>query len=67
MNSEKLAELVIDALDDDARAAMQRFLDEEADKPNSVHEHRPAGFGLDPGAIRERFREYCEHFDLGSA
>ncbi|MBW2422506.1 MAG: sulfotransferase [Deltaproteobacteria bacterium] len=55
------------ALDDDARAAMQRFLDEEAKKPNSVHEHSPAGFGLDPGAIRERFRGYCEHFDLGSA
>jgi hypothetical protein len=53
-------------LGDDARAAMRRFLDDESHKPNSVHEHSPAGFGLEPAAIRERFRSYCERFDLGT-
>jgi hypothetical protein len=51
-------------LGDDARAAMRRFLAEESLKPNSVHEHSPQGFGLQPGGIRERFRWYCESFDL---
>jgi hypothetical protein len=55
------------ALEDDARAAMLRFLDEQAARPQSVHEHSPAGFGLAPDAIRERFRPYCELFDLGAA
>jgi len=54
-------------LGDDARAAMRRFLDEEAAKPSSVHDHSLAGFGLHPEAIRERWKGYCETFDLGSA
>ena len=52
-------------LGDDARAAMQRFLAEEDAKPRSTHAHGLAGFGLDPDAVRERFRAYCERFDLG--
>ena len=54
-------------LGDEARSAMQRFLDEEASKPGSLHEHSLAGFGLRPEAIRERWKGYCETFDLGSA
>ena len=54
-------------LADEARAAMQGFLAEEAAKPNSVHEHRLEGFGLEADLVRERFRAYREHFDLGAA
>ncbi|MEN8161759.1 MAG: sulfotransferase, partial [Myxococcota bacterium] len=54
-------------LGDDAREAMERFLAEEAAKPDSVHEHSLAGFGLEADAVRERFRAYREHFDLGDA
>ncbi len=52
-------------LGDDAHAAMQRFLAEEAAKPLSTHEHGLEGFGLEPDRVRERFRAYREHFDLG--
>lgn len=52
------------ALEDDARQAMKGFLAEEAAKPESSHEHSLAGFGLDAGALRARFRAYREAFDL---
>ena len=51
-------------LGDEARRRMGRFVEEEARKPTSVHEHRPEGFGLREEEIRERFRPLIERFDL---
>jgi hypothetical protein len=62
---ERLYETLGFELHDDARRAMKRFLAEEAAKPDSVHEHSLAGFGLERDAIRARFRAYREAFDLG--
>jgi hypothetical protein len=62
---ERLYETLGFPLEDDARQAMQRFLAEEAAKPESVHEHSLLGFGLEADAVRERFRTYREAFDLG--
>jgi hypothetical protein len=62
---ERLLETLGFPLEDDARQAMQRFLAEEAAKPESVHEHSLLGFGLEADAVRERFRTYREAFDLG--
>ncbi|MBW2426986.1 MAG: sulfotransferase, partial [Deltaproteobacteria bacterium] len=46
----KLGRLV---LQDDARRSMERFLREEAAKPESIHEHSLEGFGLRAEAVRE--------------
>jgi hypothetical protein len=63
---ERLYETLGFPLEDDARRAMLRFLAEEAAKPESVHEHSLAGFGLKVDAVCERFRAYREAFDLGA-
>jgi len=35
-----------------------------APKPRHAHEHAPEAFGLRPGAIRERLRDYLQRFGL---
>jgi hypothetical protein len=52
------------SLDDAARAAMKAFLERKRSGPKGVHVHAPEGFGLRAEAIRERFKGYCETFDL---
>jgi len=47
-----------------ARSAMQRFVLLDAQTPKRRHEHRLEGFGLEEGAVRERFKAYCEAFDV---
>jgi hypothetical protein len=52
------------AFDEPARRAMHEFLATRAPTSASVHEHSPEGFGLETGAIRERFASYCARFSL---
>lgn len=49
---------------DGARRGMQALLDADARKPNDVHLHSPAGFGLSRDGIRDRLSDYCVRFDL---
>jgi hypothetical protein len=51
-------------LDAEARESMGRFLAGEAARPQHVHEHSPAGFGLAGAAIRERFAGYVARYGL---
>lgn len=46
-----------------AARGMDRYMRE---KPSGGprHAHDAVGFGLDPGALRERFASYCQRFDL---
>ena len=51
-------------LSEDASNAMQVFIRAKRDNASPRHIHGAEGFGLDPGAIRERFAQYCDRFDL---
>ena len=44
--------------------AMRGFVAARAAGPPRVHEHAAEAFGLETGAIRERFAPYCERFGL---
>ena len=48
-----------------AFAAMERFVSDRRTGPRHRHVHALEGFGLQRGAVRERFKAYCERFDLG--
>jgi hypothetical protein len=48
----------------ETRAAVTRFLAQEATGPRHRHEHSPAGFGLAGDAIRERFADYVARYAL---
>lgn len=50
--------------DGDVRDALEGFVTADRARPHRRHEHSLAGFGLQPEALRERFRSYCERFDL---
>jgi hypothetical protein len=52
------------SLGDAAGAAMMAFLERGRSRPKGAHVHTPEGFGLRAEAIRERFKAYCETFDL---
>ena len=43
---------------------MMAFLERGRSRPKGAHVHTPEGFGLRAEAIRERFKAYCETFDL---
>lgn len=47
-----------------ASNAMQGFIRAKRDKASPRHIHSAGGFGFDSGAIRERFANYCDRFDL---
>ncbi len=47
-----------------AQSAIASYAREAARGPHHAHLHTPETFGLDPGALRERFASYCARFDL---
>ncbi len=47
-----------------ARRRMREYMIEKRLRSGARHLHAPAGFGLDAAAIRDRFRGYCQRFDL---
>jgi hypothetical protein len=51
-------------LGEDARRAMRAYLEEKRRNRGPKHIHTVEGFGLDAAAIRERFADYCQRFDL---
>ncbi len=51
-------------LSEDASTAMQAFIRAKRENASPRHIHGAQGFGLEPGAIRERFADYCDRFDL---
>jgi hypothetical protein len=44
--------------------AMQGFIRTKREAPGPRHIHSADGFGFDPSAVRERFADYCDRFDL---
>jgi len=48
----------------EARQAMQDYMIQKRLRPAARHLHGAEGFGLDAGAIRDRFSSYCQRFDL---
>jgi hypothetical protein len=51
-------------LAEEARRSMRAYLEEKRRNRGPKHIHTAEGFGLEPGAIRERFANYCQRFDL---
>lgn len=51
-------------LGEHARQSMHEYAIEKRLRSSARHLHAAEGFGLDADAIRERFRAYCERFDL---
>ena len=51
-------------LSDAARLAMDGYLRHKRETPTPRHAHSAEAFGLDSAGIRDRFRSYCERFDL---
>ena len=51
-------------LNDEARAAMQRFLDANPKDKHGVHRYTLEQFGLSRAAETARFRNYCERFEI---
>jgi len=49
----------------EAEMAMARWAEENPQGVYGRHDPNPADFGLDLDAVRERFAEYLERFDLG--
>lgn len=47
-----------------ARSGMTHHVRAQASAPRARHEHSLKGFGLRPEAVRERFKAYCERFDV---
>ena len=47
-----------------ARAGLGAHLRAQAATPRARHEHSLAGFGLREETVRERFKTYCERFDV---
>lgn len=50
--------------DEAAQRPLKDYLEQSAGAPRHRHEHSPGGFGLEPGAIRERMQAYVDAFDL---
>jgi hypothetical protein len=53
-------------LGDEARRSMRTYLDEKRSNRGPKHIHTVEGFGLDAGAIQERFADYYQRFDLAA-
>jgi hypothetical protein len=51
-------------LTEDARAAMQRFLDANPKDKHGTHRYTLEEFGLDAGALRKRFSAYSDRFAI---
>jgi hypothetical protein len=51
-------------LSDDARAAMERFLDANPKNKHGVHRYSLSQYGLDRDAELERFADYCTRFGI---
>jgi hypothetical protein len=51
-------------LSDEARSAMQRFLDANPKDKHGAHRYTLEEFGLDPAALRRRFGAYTERFAI---
>jgi hypothetical protein len=51
-------------LSHEAGFAMRQLMAAKRQRPSAPHAHSAEGFGLESGAIRERFADYCERFDL---
>jgi Sulfotransferase family len=51
-------------LGNEARVAMHGYMRAERENASPHHVHTAEGFGLDSGAIHERFASYCDRFDL---
>lgn len=54
-------------LSPETRAAMQQRIADDPEGQHGVHHYDIADFGLTAGAIRERFGDYVQRFDLGGA
>jgi hypothetical protein len=48
----------------DARLAMREYMIQKRLRPTARHIHTAEGFGLCAEAIRDRFKRYCQRFDL---
>lgn len=51
-------------LGEEAQRAMREYMSDKRLRPGARHLHGASGFGLDAPAIRDRFRRYCQRFDL---
>jgi len=54
-------------LTEEARSRMEAFLADNARDKHGTHQYTPAMFGLEEGAIRERFAAYTRRFDVPPA
>jgi hypothetical protein len=52
--------------DEAARAAVQRWVVENPQDKHGRHRYQPQDFGLDAGALRERFSFYTERFGVAA-
>jgi hypothetical protein len=50
----------------EAERAMTEHIERRPHDESGVHRYRATDFGLDPGILEERFREYREAFDVDS-
>ena len=64
---EKLYAHIGEEFTPEARARMQAWRDDTPREKHGGHDYDAADFGLDPAALRERFRFYSERFDVPTA
>ena len=64
---ERLYAFLGEPLTDETRSRMQAWRQSTPREQHGAHTYDPADFGIDLGALRERFRFYSERFNLATA
>ncbi|MGH9436835.1 MAG: sulfotransferase family protein [Terriglobia bacterium] len=60
---EHICKYVEQPLDEYRREAVSEWLEKHSSQPGD-HRYRPEDFGLDAGALRKRYAEYIDHFNV---